>query len=60
MKRVLQLAVFATAMSFVLVAAVSASGSRSRSAAAIPDFTPAQLAAPAGANWPLENGNLQS
>src|SRR5579885_1546075 len=60
MKRVLQLAVFATAMSFVLVAAVSASGSRSKSAAAIPDFTPAQLAAPAGANWPLENGNLQS
>ncbi len=60
MKRVLQLAVFATAMSFVLVAAVGASGSGSKSAAAIPDFTPAQLAAPAGANWPLENGNLQS
>jgi len=60
MKRLSQFLVFATACSLVLFAAVGASGGRSRSAAAIPAFTPAQLSAPAGANWPLENGNLQS
>ncbi len=60
MKRLLRILVFALAISSVLLAATSASGSRSKSAAAIPDFTPTQLSAPAGANWILENGNLQS
>src|SRR5262249_44243721 len=32
----------------------------SKSSAAIPAFTAAQLSAPAGANWILQNGNLQS
>jgi outer membrane protein assembly factor BamB len=59
-KRLVQLLVFATAVSFVLLMAVSASGSRTKSAAAIPDFTPAQLSAPSGANWISENGNIQS
>src|SRR5579872_5324293 len=58
MKRLLQLLVLGTAVSVVLFTAVSASGSGARSAAAVPDFTPAQLAAPAGANWISENGNL--
>jgi len=49
-----------TAVSFVLFTAMGASASGSKSAAAIPAFTPAQLSAPAGANWPLEDGNLQS
>ena len=60
MKRLLQLLIFGTAVSLVLFTAVGASGSGAKSAAAIPDFTPAQLSAPAGANWILENGNLQS
>src|SRR5581483_7225710 len=40
--------------------AVGASGSRAKSAAAIPDFSVTQLNAPAGANWISENGNIQS
>ncbi len=59
MKRLLQLLVLGTAVSFVLFTAVSASGSGAKSAAAVPDFTPAELAAPAGTNWISENGNLQ-
>jgi len=59
-KRLVHLLVFGTVVSFVLFIAVGASASGSKSAAAIPDFTAAQLSAPAGANWPLENGNLQS
>src|SRR5579885_737780 len=60
MKRLLQALVFGIAVSFVLFSAVSASGGGARSAAAIPDFSVSELSAPAGANWPLENGNLQS
>jgi len=60
LNRFVQFLILGTAASFVLFAATSASGSRARSAAAIPDFTPAQLSAPSGANWILENGNLQS
>ncbi|HZQ03373.1 MAG TPA: hypothetical protein VFA88_05055, partial [Gaiellaceae bacterium] len=60
MKRLVQFAVFAIAVSFVLFSAVSASGGGARSAAAIPDFSVSQLSAPAGANWISENGNLQS
>ncbi len=60
MKRLVRLSIFGAVVSFVLLTALGASGSGSKNAAAIPDFTPAQLAAPAGANWPLENGNLQS
>ena len=60
MKRLMELSLFATVVTFVLLVAVGASASGSKSAAAIPDFTPAQLSTPAGANWPLENGNLQS
>jgi len=55
-----QFLLFGTAVSLVLLTAVGASASGAKSAAAIPDFTPAQLSAPAGANWPSENGNLQS
>jgi glucose dehydrogenase len=55
-----RLSIFGAVVSFVLLTALGASGSGSKSVAAIPDFTPAQLAAPARANWPLENGNLQS
>ena len=60
MKRLVQLLAFGASVSCVLLVAVAASASGSKSAAAIPDFTPAQLSAPAGANWILENGNLQS
>src|SRR5579862_6987699 len=60
MKRLVRFLAFGTAVSFVLFTAMGASGSGSKSSASIPDFTPAQLSAPAGANWPLENGNLQS
>src|SRR5579885_3382320 len=60
MKRLLQALVFGIAVSSVLLTAVSASGKGARSAAAVPAFTPAQLSAPAGANWISENGNLQS
>jgi alcohol dehydrogenase (cytochrome c) len=44
----------------VLLTAVAASGSGSKSAVAIPTFSPAQLSAPSGANWISENGNVQS
>jgi len=60
MKRFLQLLIFGTAVSFVLLTAVGASGSGAKSAAAIPDFSVSQLNAPAGANWISENGNIQS
>jgi alcohol dehydrogenase (cytochrome c) len=39
---------------------IAASASPSKSSAAIPAFTGAQLSTPAGANWVMENGNLQS
>jgi len=45
---------------FVLTTAVGASGSGSKSAVGIPAFGVKELSAPAGANWILENGNLQS
>src|SRR5579862_9267909 len=60
MARLVRLFILGAAVSFGLLTAVGASGSGSKSAAAIPDFTPAQLSAPAGANWILENGNIQS
>jgi len=59
-KRLVQVLVFGTAVSLVLLTAVGASGSGSKSAAAIPDFTAAQESAPSGANWISENGNIQS
>ena len=46
--------------SFVLTTAVSASGGGSKSAVGIPAFGVNELSAPAGANWIMENGNLQS
>jgi glucose dehydrogenase len=52
--------IFGSVLSVVLLWAVSASGSGSKAALSIPDFTVAQLSVPGGANWPLENGNLQS
>ncbi len=60
MKRLLRLLVLGAAVSIVLSTAVGASGSGASAAAAVPDFTPAQLAAPSGANWISENGNIQS
>ena len=60
MKRLVRLLAFGTAVSFVLFTAVGASGSGSKSAAAIPAFTPAQLSAPAGADWLSDNGNVQA
>src|SRR5437868_12902015 len=51
---------FGAVFSVMLLLAVGASGSRSKSAAAIPAFTPAQLSAQPGANWIHENGNIQS
>jgi len=59
-KRLVQVLVLGTVVSFVLFVAVGASASGSKSAAAIPDFTSAQLSAPSGANWIDENGNIQS
>src|SRR5581483_11954721 len=60
MKRPMCFMALGTMVAFALLLAVSASGSRSKSAAAIPAFTPAQLSAQAGANWILQNGNIQS
>ena len=60
MKRLVRLLAFGMAVSFVLFTAVGASGSGSKSAAAIPAFTPAQLSAPAGADWLSDNGNVQA
>jgi len=60
MKRLVQFLIPGTVVSFVLMTAVGASGAGSKAAAAIPDFTAAQLSAPSGANWILENGNIQS
>src|SRR5579862_3854237 len=60
MKRLVRFCVFGSVFSVALLLVVGASGSGSRSAAAIPAFTPAQLSAQAGANWILENGNIQS
>ena len=60
MKRLVRFVVLATVLSAALVSVVAASGSSSKSSAAIPAFTAAQMATPAGANWILENGNLQS
>jgi len=60
MKSLVHLCIFGTLVSFVLFSAVSASGGRAGSAAAIPDFSVSQLSAPAGANWISENANLQS
>jgi len=59
-RRLVRLVVLGTALSIALLWAVGASGSGSKSAAAIPDFTPAQLGAQPGANWISENGNIQS
>jgi len=44
----------------VLLMSVGASASRTKAAAAIPDFTAAQLSAPSGADWISENGNIES
>jgi len=60
LKRLVQVVLFGTVLSVALVSAVAASGSSSKSSAAIPAFTAAQLSTPAGANWVMENGNLQS
>src|SRR5579872_5328181 len=60
MSRVVRFLAFGAAVSFGLLTAVGASGSGAKSAAAIPDFTPAQLSAPSGANWILQNGNIES
>jgi len=59
-RRLVQVLLFGTAVSLVLLTAVGASASGTKSAAAIPDFTAAQEAAPSGANWISENGNIQS
>jgi len=59
-KRLVQFLVLGAAVSLVLLTAVNAAGGGAKSAAAIPDFTPAQLSAPSGANWISENGNIQS
>src|SRR5581483_9203914 len=59
-RRLVRLVVLGTARSIALLWAVGASGSGSKSAAAIPDCTPAQLGAQPGANWISENGNIQS
>src|SRR5579862_9422548 len=56
----MRLLILGSVFSAALLLAVGASGSRSKSAAAIPAFTPAQLSAQAGANWILENGNIES
>jgi alcohol dehydrogenase (cytochrome c) len=55
-----QALVLGIVLSVALVSVVAASGSSSKSSAAIPAFTAAQLSVPAGANWVMENGNLQS
>src|SRR5579862_2572075 len=60
MKRLAWFLIFGTAVSFVLLTAVSASGSRAKSAASIPDFSVSDESAPAGANWINENGNIES
>ncbi len=51
---------FGTVISVALLTAVAASGSGSRNAVAIPAFTPLQSAAPSGANWISENGNVNN
>src|SRR5579862_9964313 len=56
----MRLLILGSVFSLALLLAVGAFGSRSKSTAAIPDFSPAQLSAQAGANWILENGNIQS
>ena len=60
MNRLVQGLIFGCVVSFVLFAAVGASGSGSKSSVAIPAFTVAQGSAPGGANWIDENGNLQA
>src|SRR5581483_7305706 len=60
MKRLVQCLTIGAVVLIVLGTAVSAAGSGVKTSAAIPDFTSAQLSAPAGANWILENGNVQS
>jgi glucose dehydrogenase len=54
--------VVGTVVSLVLVSIFSAAGASGGGckAAVIPAFTPAQLSAQAGVNWPSEQGNLQS
>ena len=59
-KKRTQVLVFASVIAFGLLTAVGASGSRTKSAAAIPDFTSAQESAASGANWISENGNIES
>jgi len=53
---------FGTVISLFMLTAVAASGSGTRQGAtsAIPAFTPSQSAAPSGANWISENGNVMS
>jgi len=58
--RLVRFVVLVAPLALALTMAVSASGSGTRTAAAIPNFTVSQLSAPAGANWILENGNIQS
>jgi len=59
-RRLVRLSVLGSVFSVALLSAVGAFGSGSRSAAAIPAFTPAQLSAQPADNWILENGNIQS
>ena len=56
----MQFLILGVVSSFALFAVVGASGSGSKSAVSIPAFTPAELSAQAGANWILENGNIES
>jgi len=52
--------VFGAVVSVVLLTSFSASGNRSKTAVSIPAFTPAQLTAPAGADWISQSGNIAS
>jgi alcohol dehydrogenase (cytochrome c) len=59
-KRLLQFVVFAGVVSLVLLTAVGASGSGSKSTAAIPAFSASDLSAASSSNWINEDGNIQS
>ena len=60
MQRLLQFLVFGVAVSLLMATGVSAAGGGASASGAIPDFSPGALSVPAGSNWILENGNLQS
>jgi len=58
-KGFVRFSVLGAVISLVLLTALSASGSGVKSAVSVPDFTVAQLSAPAGANWISQGGNIQ-